>query len=161
MPHQKRHLDRVYQVIDEPGPGSIVVGYVRSSSELHDSMNITPQKQRITEIATRKQWKIVRWYEESEQSAGYEDVERRPVFAQLLSDADAQFQIVMCAQSGLWSHDVALAYRSLAHLRHLQVWWASADGLWDTNKVVRDGLQVICHIESHRPTWRVARKEVR
>ena len=161
MPHQKRHLDRVNQVIDEPGPGSIVVGYVRSSSELHDSMNITTQKQRITEFATRKQWKIVRWYEESEQSAGYEDVERRPVFAQLLSDAGAQFQIVMCARSGLWTHDVALAYRSLAHLRRLQVWWATADGLWDTNKVEQDGLQVICHIEARRPTRRVARKEVR
>src|SRR5712691_4942937 len=108
MPHQKRHLDRVYQVVDEPGPGSIAVGYVRSSSELHDSMSITTQKQRITEFATRKQWKIVRWYEESEQSAGYEDVERRPVLAQLLSDAGAQFQIVMCARSGLWIHDVAL-----------------------------------------------------
>src|SRR6266446_10168070 len=139
MPHQKRHLDRVYQVVDEPGSGSIAVGYVHTSSELHNSMSIATQKQRITEFAKRKQWKIVRWYEESEQSAGYEDVERRPVFAQLLSDAGAKFQIVICAQSRLWSHDVALAYRSLAHLRTLQVWWATADGLWDTNKVVQDG----------------------
>jgi len=161
MPYQKRHLDRVYQVIDEPGPGSIAVGYVRSSSELHDSMSITTQKQRITEFATRKQWKLVRWYEESEQSAGYEDVERHPVFAQLLGDAGVEFQVVMCARSGLWSHDIALAYRSLAHLCRLQVWWATADGLWDTNKVERDGIQVICHIEAHQPTRRVARKEVR
>jgi DNA invertase Pin-like site-specific DNA recombinase len=161
MSHQKRHLDRVYQVIDEPGSGSIAVGYVRSSSVLHDSMSITTQKQRITELATGKRWEIVRWYEESEQSAGYEDVERRPVFAQLLSDAGAEFQIVLCARSRLWSHDVALAYRSLDHLRRLQVWWATADGLWDTNKVELDGIQVICHIEAHQPTRRVARKEVR
>jgi hypothetical protein len=160
MPHQKRHLDRIYQVIDEPGSGSIVVGYVRSSSELHDSMNITPQKQRITEFATRKQWKIVRWYEESEQSAGYADVERRPVFAQLFSDAGAQFQIVLCAQSGLWSHDVAPAYRSLAHLRLLQFWWATADELWDTNKVAQAGMQVLYLLKAHRPTRRVSRKEV-
>jgi hypothetical protein len=88
---------------------------------------------------------------------GYEDVEQRPVLSQLLSDAGAKFQVVMCARSGFWSHDVALAYRSLAHLRRLQVWWATADELWETNKVERDGLQVICHIESRRPTRRVAR----
>jgi len=160
MPHQKRQLDRVYQVVDEPGPESIAVGYVRSSSELHDLTSITTQKQRITEFAKRKQWKIVRWYEESEQSAGYEDVERRPVFAQLLSDAGAKFQIVICAQSRLWSHDVALAHRSLAHLRTLQVWWATADELWDTNKVAQAGIQVLCLLRACRPTRRVSRKEV-
>jgi hypothetical protein len=101
MPHQNRHPDRVYQVIDESGPGSIAVGYMRSSSELHDSMSITTQKQRITEFATRKQWKIVRWYEESEQRAGYEGVQQRPMFAKLLSDANAQFHVVLCARSGL------------------------------------------------------------
>ncbi|SRR6266568_1043520 len=160
MPHQKRHLDWVYRVIDEPGPGSIAVGYVRSSSELHDSMSITTQKQRITEFATRKQWKIVRWCVESVQSAGYEDIERRPVFAQLLSDESAQFHVVMCAQSGLWSSNVASAYGSLAHLRRPHVWWATADGLWETNKVAQAGMQMLCLLNAHRPTRRVSRKEV-
>jgi DNA invertase Pin-like site-specific DNA recombinase len=123
-------------------------------------MSITTQKQRITEFATRKQWKIVRWYEEPVQSAGYEDVEQRPAFAQLLSDASAQFHVVMCAQSGLWSSNVASAYGSLAHLRRPQVWWATADGLWETNKVAQAGMQMLCLLNAHRPTRRVSRKEV-
>jgi Resolvase, N terminal domain len=161
MSRQKYHRNCLYQILGELSPGCIAVGYVRFSSELHNSMSITTQKQRITEFAKRKQWKIVRWYEESEQSAGYEDVEQRPVFAQLLSDAGAQFHVVMCARSGLWSHDVALTYCSLTHLRTLQVWWATADGLWDTNKVEQDGMQVICLLEAHCPTRPVARKGVR
>lgn len=161
MPHQKPHPDRVYQAIVEPGPGSNAVGYVRSGTELHDSTSITTQKQRITEFTEGKQWKIVRWYEESEQSVGYENIERLSVFAQLFRDAGEQFHITMCAQSGLWSHDVALAYRSLAHLRWQQVWWATANALWDTNKVKRDGMQVNYLREAHPPTRRASRKEVR
>jgi hypothetical protein len=161
MPHQKPHPDWVYQAIVEPGPGSIAVGYVRSGAELHDSTSITTQKQRITEFAQSKQWKIVRWYKESEQSAGYEDVERCLVFAQLLSDADAQFHIMICAQSWLWSRSVTVTYGLLAHLRRLQVWWATADGLWDTKKVKRDGMQVNYLREARPPTWRASLKEVR
>ena len=33
VPRQKYHRDRAYQLIGEPGPGSIAVGYVRYSSE--------------------------------------------------------------------------------------------------------------------------------
>jgi hypothetical protein len=161
MPHPKHHPDRVYQAIDEPGSGSIAVGYVRSSAEAHVSMSVTAQKQCTTDFAERKQWKIVRRYEESEQSARYEDVERRPVFAQLLGDAGTQFHVVICAQSWLWSRSVHVAYSWLAHLRHLRVWWATADGLWDTNKVKRDGMQEVYLLETLPLTQRVARKEMR
>jgi hypothetical protein len=33
MPGHKYHRDRVYQLMGEPGPGSIAVGYVHYSSE--------------------------------------------------------------------------------------------------------------------------------
>jgi hypothetical protein len=161
MPHQKRHPGRGYQEKDEPGLGSIAVGYVGSSAEPHDSMSIATQKQQITAFARSKQWKIVRWYEESEQSAGHEDVERRPVFIQLLSNADVRFHVVICVQSGLWSRSVNVAYSSLANLRTLQVGWATADGLWETNKVKRDGTQVLYLREAHRVGERASRKEVR
>jgi len=39
------------------------------------------QQRRFQEFAEKKGWKIVRWYEEPEQSAKYEEIEERPVFA--------------------------------------------------------------------------------
>ena len=161
MPRQKKHPNRVYQMISEPGPGAITVGYVRYSMELQDPASIATQKRCITEFAEKKGWKIVRWYEEPEQSAKYEEIEQRPIFAQLLDDASAQFHVVICAQSWLWSRSVHVAYSSLAHLRQLRVWWATADGLWDTNKVKRDGMQVVYLLETRPLTQRIVRKEVR
>lgn len=80
MPRQKKHPNRVYQMIGEPGPGAIAVGYVRYSMELQDQASIATQKRRILEFAEKKGWKIVRWYEEPEQSAKYEEIEQRPNF---------------------------------------------------------------------------------
>src|SRR6266567_2265806 len=104
MPRQKYHRDRVYQVVGEPGPGVIVVGYIRYSSELQDPTTIATQKRRILEFADKKGWKIARWYEEPEQSAKYEEIEERPVFARLLNNAEArQFQVVLCYANNRWS----------------------------------------------------------
>ena len=93
MARQKRHLSRVYRMIGEPGPGAIAVGYIRYSMELQDPATIATQKRRITEFAEKKGWKLAGWYEEPEQSAKYEEIERRPVFAQLLNDAGTRFQV--------------------------------------------------------------------
>jgi DNA invertase Pin-like site-specific DNA recombinase len=71
------------QLMGEPGPGSIAVGYVRYSSEMQDPTSIVTQKRVISEFADKKGWRIVRWYVEPEQSAKYEDVDERPVFAQM------------------------------------------------------------------------------
>src|SRR5947209_6465192 len=106
MPRQKFHRERVYQVVGEPGPGSITVGYVRYSSELQDPTTIATQKRRITEFAEKKGWKLVRWYEEPEQSAKYEEIELRPVFAQMLDDAaKRQFQVVFCYVNSRWARN--------------------------------------------------------
>jgi hypothetical protein len=87
MPRHKYHAHRVYQVIGEPEPGALVAGYARYSSELQDPVSIVTQKRRIQEYCDRKGWTIIRWYEEPERSAKYEDIEQRPIFAQLLADA--------------------------------------------------------------------------
>src|SRR6266487_3811835 len=98
MPRHKYHRSRVYQSMGEPGPGSIAVGYVRYSSEMQDPATIVTQKRVIAEFAEKKGWKIVRWYEEPEQSAKYDDVEERPIFAQLLRDGSEPFssRIMLC-----------------------------------------------------------------
>ena len=51
MPRKKTHANRVYQFLGEPGPGTLVAGYVRYSSELQDPVSILTQKRRIEEFA--------------------------------------------------------------------------------------------------------------
>jgi len=119
MPKQKRHANRVYQVIGEPGPGATVAGYVRYSSELQDVATIVTQKRKIQEYADKKGWTIARWYEEPEQSAKYEEIERRAIFAQLLEDAGRQFAVVLCYMNNRWSRNVPVAYTSLTMSPHV------------------------------------------
>ncbi|GCE20039.1 recombinase family protein [Dictyobacter kobayashii] len=149
MPRQKSHHDRIYQTVGEPGPGSIVVGYVRYSSEMQDPTTIATQRRRIVEFAERKGWKVVHWYEEPEQSAKHEEIERRPVFAQLLNDAESkQFQVVLCYVNNRWARNTVSAYTSLSRLRSARVWWATSDGLWDIDKVQQDGFDVAFAVDT-------------
>ncbi len=142
MPRQKLHRDRVYQEIGEPGPGSIAVGYVRYSSELQNETSIVTQKRLIKEYLDKKGWKLARWYEEPEQSAKYDSIDDRPVFAQLLSEAGTRFQVVVCAFSNRWARSMEAGYASLSRLRRARVWWATADDRWDIDRVQQDGFDV-------------------
>jgi site-specific DNA recombinase len=148
MPRQKRHANRVYQLIGEPGAGATVVGYARYSMELQDPASIITQKRRIEEFARAKGWSISYWYEEPEQSAKYEEIERRPIFAQLLEDAGTKFQVVLCYMNNRWARNAAVAYVSLGKLRRKGVWWATADGMWDIDKVQQDGFDVAFAVDT-------------
>lgn len=142
MPRQKFHRDRVYREIGEPGPGSLAVGYVRYSSELQNEASIVTQKRLIQELLDKKGWKLARWYEEPEQSAKYDSIDERPIFAQLLNEAGTRFQVVVCAFSNRWARSMEAGYASLSRLRRARVWWATADGLWDIDRVQQDGFDV-------------------
>ena len=135
MPRQKHHRERIYQMIGEPGPGALVAGYARYSSEMQDPATIVTQKRRMQDLAARKGWTIIRWYEEPEQSAKYEDIEQRPIFAQLLADAGGAFTVVLCYMNNRWARNAGVAFASLSQLRRKRIWWATADGLWDIDKV--------------------------
>lgn len=139
MTCQKRHPNRVYQSVGEPEPGSLVVGYVRYSSDMQDANTLITQKRKITEFTRKKGWEIARWYEEPAHSAKYEEAELRPVFAELLHDAEARkFQAVLCYSNNRWARNVALAATSLSRLRRAGVWWATADGLFDIDRIQED-----------------------
>ncbi|HTK07233.1 MAG TPA: recombinase family protein [Ktedonobacteraceae bacterium] len=149
MPRRKHHRNRVYQVVGEPGPGAVFVGYVRYSSDMQDPASIVTQKRVISEFAKRKGWKIIRWYEEPAHSAKYEEVEKRPVFAELLNDADAKkFQGVLCYANNRWARNVALSSSSIARLRHAKVWWATADGQFDIDRIQEDAGGIMHTIDS-------------
>jgi site-specific DNA recombinase len=148
MPRKKTHANRVYQFLGEPGPGTLVAGYVRYSSELQDPVSILTQKRRIEEFAAKKGWIIIRWYEEPERSAKYEEIGQRPIFAQLLDDASGEFQIVLCYANNRWARNSAVAFTSLNQLRRKRVWWATSDGLWDIDKVQQDGFDVAFAVDT-------------
>lgn len=142
MGRPKHHPARLYQVIGEPGSGACFVGYVRYSMELQDEATIATQKRKITEFAAKHGWLLVAWYEEPAHSAKYDEIAERPVFAQLLHDAGKQFQGVLCYHNNRWARNVTVAYASLTQLRRKRVWWATADGQWDIDKVQQDGFDV-------------------
>ena len=136
--------NRAIQVLCEPGPGSLAVGYVCSRLDLANSTNLAEQKRLIAEFAKKKEWNLAEWYEEPEQSAMNVNPEHRPVFAQLLSDASKRFQVVLCSANMYWAWHVGSAYTSLDLLRQLGVWWATADERWDINTVWQKGSDVVC-----------------
>jgi DNA invertase Pin-like site-specific DNA recombinase len=148
MPRQKRHPNRVYKVVGEPGPGAAAVGYVRYSMVLQDPASIETQKRRIREFARKKGWKIVRWYVEPEESAKYEEIEARPVFAELLNDAGKEYQVVLCYMNNRWSRNLLLELKTLSYLRNLGVWWATSDGLWDIDRIQQDGFDIAFIIDA-------------
>ncbi|HLY29505.1 MAG TPA: recombinase family protein, partial [Ktedonobacterales bacterium] len=150
MPRQKYHRERVYQVIGEPGPGARVAGYVRYSSEMQDPATIVTQKRLIQTYATQKGWVIVRWYEEPEHSAKYEEIAERPIFAQLLADAGGEFTVILCYVNNRWARNTAVAFTSLNLLRRKRIWWATADGMWDIDKVQQDGFDVAFAVDTQQ-----------
>jgi site-specific DNA recombinase len=148
MGRQKRHSNRVYQLIGEPGPGALAAGYVRYSSDMQDATTIVTQKRRIQVYAEKRGWTIACWYEEPEESATYEEIERRTTFAQILEDAGAQFSVVLCYTNDRWARNVPVAYISLNLLRHKRIWWATSDGRWDIDKVQQSGFDVAFAVDT-------------
>lgn len=142
MPRQKHHRERIYQVINEPGPGARVAGYARYSSDMQDHATIGTQERKMREFFERKGWVFTRWYEEPEHSAKYEDIEQRPVFAQMLAEAGHEFEIIMCYTNDRWARNVGVAYVSLGQLKRKRIWWATSDGRWDSDKIQQDGFDV-------------------
>jgi len=155
MSRKKYYYTPPLQVLIEPGPGSLAVGYACASSAQDGSIGLDLQRRRIAEFVESKGWELVRWYEEPE---GKGDAEQYHAFAQLLGDAGGEFQAVVCLASRHWSRNISLAYKSLVHLRRLGIWWATADGRWDINTVWQEGIDVVCVLECARAVNRDLRK---
>jgi DNA invertase Pin-like site-specific DNA recombinase len=142
MGRHKQHIERVYHLIGKPAPGVLAAGYVRYSGDMQDPASIITQKRRIQEYAESNDWHIIRWYEEPESSAKYEEIEKRSLFAELLADAGQEFHIVLCYTNDRWARNMAVAYSTLNQLRRKRVWWATSDGRWDIDRVEQDGFDV-------------------
>jgi len=139
MPRKKSHPNRIYRLIGEPGPGAHGVGYVRYSSDMQDPATLVTQKRRVAEFFARKGWILDGYREEPEQSAKYEEISQRPVFARMLDEAGTNFQVIVCYMNDRWARNVNVAFNSLALLRRKGVWWATSDGQFDLDRINQDG----------------------
>jgi DNA invertase Pin-like site-specific DNA recombinase len=143
MGRKKQHKDRMHRLVGEPGPGARVVGYVRYSSDRQSSATIETQKRKIEQLAAEKGWLLVGWYEEPAHSAKYEEIERRPVFAQLLADAGALFEVVLCYSTSHWARSNVVTGLPLSHLRRKGVWWATTSQLFTIDLILELGSSMI------------------
>jgi DNA invertase Pin-like site-specific DNA recombinase len=109
---------------------------------MQDPATLITQKRKIEEFFARKRWILDGFYEEPEHSAKYEEIEQRPVFAQMLADAGTSFRIIVCYMNDRWARNVTVAFNSLAIIRRKGVWWATADGQFDLDRINQDGADV-------------------
>jgi len=143
MPRKKTHKARMYQLVGEPGPGARFVGYARYSSDMQDGGTIATQNSRALAMGVdQKQWAHAGWYIEPAHSAKFEEIEKRPVFAQLLADAGVKFDAVLCFMSNRWSRNVAVTHLSLSQLRRKGVWWATTNEPFDIDKIMEAGFSL-------------------
>ena len=148
MGRKRPHSERLFDPLGKPSSGTSAAGYVRYSSDMQNPATITTQKRCIQEYAETNGWHIVHWYEEPDSSAKYEEIEKRPLFAQLLEDAGCEFQAVVCYTNDRWARNAGVAFSSLEELRRRHTWWATADGQWDIDKVEEDGSDIAFAIDT-------------
>jgi len=74
MCSQKHCYPRPLQVLIEPGPGSLAVGYVCARSVQDYSVSLALQKRRIAQFTESKGWKLARWYKELEEYGAWGSV---------------------------------------------------------------------------------------
>src|SRR5262249_1516711 len=128
----------LWRKIGEPGPGAHCRGYVRLSYQASDS--IEGQKQKIQHSADERGWIMDGFDIEPARSANYEDIESRPVFAEHLRAAErGEFRVSICHMNDRWARNIAVAYASLSRLRKAGVYWATADGKWNIDRIGEDG----------------------
>jgi hypothetical protein len=137
-----------WAIIAEPGPGARYRGYLRYSERdlktaPQDKSTFTMQRAEIEAFARTRGWVCVGWDEEPAISGAAEEIALRPAFTKHLADAaSGAFDVSLCFMTDRWARDTAIGLESLKRLRRAGVYWATADGRWDINKVIEDGHSV-------------------
>jgi DNA invertase Pin-like site-specific DNA recombinase len=144
--HQRRPSK--WATIPEPSPGARYRGYLRYSEKdakdrRDDQTTFLMQKAEIDAYAKARGWVWAGWDEEPAVTGAAEEIALRPAFQKHLDDAAAgRFEVSLCHVSDRWARDTEIAVGSLKRLRRAGVYWATADGKWDVNKVIADGHSV-------------------
>lgn len=143
-----RKRERLYQMLTEPPPGTPFAGYARYSSDMQDGATLITQHRRIQSFADAHGWPIVQWWDEPATSAKYDDTEKRPQFAAMLAAAGGAFVGILCFDNSRWSRNNAVTFTTLEDLRHRKIWWATSDGLWNSNRTMEDGHSIAFAVDA-------------
>jgi DNA invertase Pin-like site-specific DNA recombinase len=124
-----------------------------SERDLHtaavDKSTFQLQRAEVEAFANVRGWVNAGWDEEPSVSGAAEDIALRPAFQKHLTDAAAgKFEVSLCFMSDRWARDTAIGLESLKRLRRAGVFWATADGRWDINKVIEDGFSIAFVVDS-------------
>jgi DNA invertase Pin-like site-specific DNA recombinase len=128
------------QIMERPPPGSLVDIYARYSSDMQDGVTLFTQITRSQSRAMSYGWIVRTVWQEPETSAKYdvEDLAKRPQFAALLAEAEAhQMHAILCWKSDRWARNVGMSSVTLANLRKWGIWWETADGEFDIERIRR------------------------
>ncbi len=140
----KRGADDLWRAIGEPGPGARVRGYVRySHEEGRYGLTEEGQKAEMARYAAARGWVLQGWDVEPARSAKYDEIERRPVFAQHLEAAvRGELDVSLCYMNDRWARNVGVAVVSLSRLRRAGIWWATTDDRWNIDRIQEDGFDI-------------------
>jgi DNA invertase Pin-like site-specific DNA recombinase len=134
--------------IPEPPAGARYRGYLRYSERdlktpTAEKTTFLMQRAEIDAYAKARGWVCAGWDEEPAITGAAEEIALRPAFQRHLDAAAAgRFDISLCHMSDRWARDTAIGLDSLKRLRRAGVYWATADGKWDINKVIEDGFSI-------------------
>ena len=126
---------RIYAPLTEPGPGALVDLYVRYSSDNQSGESIETQLRKLRDYAEHKGWVVRKEWVDAEHSAKYEDIAKRPVFAECLAAVKAhQMHAVLCLKMDRWSRNQSVLYETFNIFMEHQVWWVAVYGEQTLNK---------------------------
>jgi hypothetical protein len=129
--------------IPVPPAGARFRGYMRYSERdrsTADKHTLEMQRREVDSLARSMGWICTGWDEEPAISGAAESIEQRPAFSRHLAAAEAgEFDVSLVHMSDRWARDTEIALHSLKRLRRAGVYWATADGKWDINRVIEDG----------------------
>ena len=131
--------NRIYQPLGEPPPGTIFAVYGRYSSIMQNEVTLATQDRLSLVFGEQKGWLIHHYYHEPAESAKYDEIERRPVFARMLEDAGTLFQGIIVYDNSRWTRNEIVGPESLRRLRAKGVWWATADGKFTIDSIQEEG----------------------
>lgn len=126
---------RIYAPLTEPAAGALVDLYVRYSSDNQSGESIETQLVKLRDYAHKKGWVIRKEWEDAGQSAKYEDIAHRPLFAECLNAVKAQqMEAVLCLKMDRWSRNQSVLYETFNICMEHHVWWVAVYGEQTLNK---------------------------
>jgi DNA invertase Pin-like site-specific DNA recombinase len=134
MPKPRHH----YESVPCPEMARVAL-YLRYSHQNQAASSIEKQRMNCHTFTARyPDWHVADGleYREPAQTAKHDDIARRPQFARLLADASQdKYDVVIVDSIDRWGRAEAAQFTSLGILRDAGIYWATADGQWNSENI--------------------------